>query len=248
MQPPRSQCILFEIYFSYLFFSHQQSNSAGWSLKWHFVLICISTFCSRLFCPLRPYLPTTDPLLLSRLPTSDILLLSMQICLCFVITNYICLFVVIFIILPLGSPFATPFSPFLVVFPPHCSFYHFYALPTLAFAKSFFFFCYLFPVLLSCLPIRHFNVLLQSCLFVILILTCVFFFSTLPLSTAHQWWHFSLLLVFFTLWDGLLNSKSVADGLFLQYHSWFVCSFSFAFQNLHLLLINSALSPQAKKA
>ena len=138
--------------------------------------------------------------------------------------------------------------PSVVARVPIRSFYHFYALPTLAFAKSFFFFCYLFPVLLSCLPIWHFNVLLQSCLFVILILTCVFFFSTLPLSTAHQWWHFSLLLVFFTLWDGLLNSKSVADGLFLQYHSWFVCSFSFAFQNLHLLLINSALSPQAKKA
>ena len=196
MQPPRSQCILFEIYFSYLFFSHQQSNSAGWSLKWHFVLICISTFYSRLFCPLRPYLPTTDPLLLSRLPTSDILLLSMQIFLCFVIIFvYLLLFSYSFLwVLPL----LLPFPLFLGVFPPRCSFYHFYALPTLAFANFFFFFCYLFPVLLSCLPIRHFNVLLQSCLFVILILTCVFFFSTLPLSTAHQWWHLSLLLVFFS--------------------------------------------------
>ena len=72
-------------------------------------------FAARLFCPRRPYLPTADPLLLSRLPTSDISLLSMQIFLCFVIIFvYLLLFSYSFLwVLPVLLPFSVFFG-----FPP----------------------------------------------------------------------------------------------------------------------------------
>ena len=77
LQSPDICNLLFEIYFSYLFSSHQHCR-----LKFEVTLcayFAFSLFAARLFCPPRPYLPPADPLLLSRLPTSDILLLLMQV-------------------------------------------------------------------------------------------------------------------------------------------------------------------------
>ena len=111
LQSPDICNLLFEIYFSYLFSSHQHCR-----LKFEVTLcayFAFPLFAARLFCPRRPYLPPADPLLLSRLPTSDILLLLLQIFLFFVVI--FCLFVVIFLFICLVTPCATPFFPFFLV-------------------------------------------------------------------------------------------------------------------------------------